>query len=177
MGQICSLRVGHVIRRMRSGCRRIINGILWDMSELITGEWIAAGSSNLDKSRNITLIYCLQQIRQETQNGGLRGVVRTKGATTGGKVGGGGPDPPPKKKNWTDHPNFFDEECDYRYATDCSARNWVYHPYFVLYNNLDQGIGPPTLKTWLRPWFGRKHVPDQQACLCVWAHVWCQVTT
>jgi len=43
---------------------------------------------------------------------------------------------------------------DYHYATDCSARNWVYHPYFVLYNNLDQGIGwldPPTLKTWLRP--------------------------
>ena len=51
-----------------------------------------------------------------------------------------------------DHPNFFDEECDYRYVTDCSARNWVCHPYFVLYNNLDQGIGPPTLKTWLRPW-------------------------
>jgi len=22
----------------------------------------------------------------------------------------------------------------------------------VLYNNLDEGIGPPTLKTWLRPW-------------------------
>jgi len=38
-------------------------------------------------------------------------------------------------------------------AADCSARNWVYHPYFVLYNNLDQGIGPPTLKTWLRPWW------------------------
>ena len=68
----------------------------------------------------------------------------------------GGPDPPPpKKKNnkiWTDHPNFFDEECDYRYVTDCSARNWAYRPYFVLYNNLDQGTGPPTLKTWLSPW-------------------------
>jgi len=37
-----------------------------------------------------------------------------------------------------DYPNFFDEECDYRYVTDCSVRNWVYHPYFVLYNNLDQ---------------------------------------
>jgi len=49
------------------------------------------------------------------------------------------PDPP---KNWTDHPNFFDEESDYRYITDCSARNWVYYPYFVLYNNLDLGIGP-----------------------------------
>ena len=51
-------------------------------------------------------------------------------------------------KIWTDHPNFFDEECDYRYVTDCSARNWVglYHPYFVLYNNLDQGIGPPNFE-------------------------------
>jgi len=62
--------------------------------------------------------------------------------------GVGGPDP---QKIWTGHPNFLDEECDYRYVTHCSARNWVYHPY-VLYNNLDQGIGPPTLKTWLRPW-------------------------
>jgi len=53
--------------------------------------------------------------------------------------GVGGPGPP---KIWTDHPNFFDEECDYRYITYCSARNWVYHTYFVLYNNLDQGIGP-----------------------------------
>jgi len=69
----------------------------------------------------------------------------SKGATTGGS----GVRTP---KIWTDHPNFFDEECDYRYVTDCSARNWVYHPYFVLYNNLDQEIGPPTLKTWLRPW-------------------------
>jgi len=60
----------------------------------------------------------------------------------------------PPKKNWTDHPNFFDEECDYRYVTNCSARNWVCHPYFVLYNNLEQEIGPPTLKTWLRPWIG-----------------------
>ena len=60
------------------------------------------------------------------------------------------PSPPPKKK-WTDLPNFFDGKCDYRYVTHCSARNCVYHPYFVLYNNQDQGIGPPTLKTWLRP--------------------------
>ena len=40
-----------------------------------------------------------------------------------------------------------------RYVTHCSARNWVYHPYFVLYNNLDQltkELYPPTLKTWLR---------------------------
>jgi len=42
---------------------------------------------------------------------------------------------------------------DYRYVTACSAQNWIYHPHFVLYNNLDQEIGPPTLKTWLRPWW------------------------
>jgi len=41
------LRIGHVIRRMRSGCKRIVNGILWEMSELITQEGIAIGSSNL----------------------------------------------------------------------------------------------------------------------------------
>ena len=50
---------------------------------------------------------------------------------------------------WTDHPNFFDEECDYRYVTDCSA--WVYHPYFVLYNNLDQEIGPPNFENVVAP--------------------------
>ena len=60
---------------------------------------------------------------------------RHKGATTWGDRGG--PDPP----------TFY-------VAADCSPRNWVYHPYFVLYNNLDQGIGPPTLKTWLRPCTG-----------------------
>jgi len=32
---------------MRSGCRRIVNGILWEMSELITQERIAVGSWNL----------------------------------------------------------------------------------------------------------------------------------
>jgi len=51
---------------------------------------------------------------------------------------------------WTDHPNFFDKECDYHYVAASSARNCVYHLYFVLYSNLDQGIGPPTLKTWVR---------------------------
>jgi len=55
---------------------------------------------------------------------------------------------PPPKKSWTDHPNFLRS----------SARNWVYYPYFVLYNNLHQGIGPPTLKTWLRPWAGESVV-------------------
>jgi len=42
----CPLRIGHVIRRMRSGRRHIVNGILWEMSELITQEQIAVGSSN-----------------------------------------------------------------------------------------------------------------------------------
>jgi len=32
---------------MRNGCKRIVNGILWEMSELITQERIAVGSSNL----------------------------------------------------------------------------------------------------------------------------------
>jgi len=49
--QICGknlpLRIGHVIRRMRSGCKRIVNGILWEMSELITQERISVGSSHL----------------------------------------------------------------------------------------------------------------------------------
>jgi len=40
-------RTGQVVWRMRSGCKRIVNGILWDMSELITQERIAVGSSNL----------------------------------------------------------------------------------------------------------------------------------
>ena len=56
-------------------------------------------------------------------------------------LGGRGSGPP--KFGWTT-PTFY-------VAALCSARNWLYHPYFVLYNNLDQGIGPPTLKTWLRP--------------------------
>jgi len=47
MGEKCPLRIGHVIRRMRSGYRRIVNGILWEMPELITQERIAVGSSNL----------------------------------------------------------------------------------------------------------------------------------
>jgi len=32
------LRIDHVIRRMHSDCKRIVNGILWEMSELITQE-------------------------------------------------------------------------------------------------------------------------------------------
>jgi len=42
-----AIRIGHVIRRMRSGCKRIVNGILREMSELITQERIAVGSLNL----------------------------------------------------------------------------------------------------------------------------------
>ena len=58
---------------------------------------------------------------------------------------------PPKQKNCMDHAHFLDEECDYRYVTHCSARNWVYHPYFLLYNNLDQGIGPPNFENVVAP--------------------------
>jgi len=42
--------LGHVIRRMRNDCKRIVNGILWEMSELITQERIAVGSSKLVKA-------------------------------------------------------------------------------------------------------------------------------
>jgi len=86
-----------------------------------------------------------------------------KDTTTGGSGGSGPP------KIWTVHPNFFDEECDYRYVTDCSALNWVYHPHFVLYSNLEQGIGLPTLRTWLRRCLqlaAAAHVED--ACLQRW---------
>jgi len=47
VGKICLLGIGHVIRRMRSGYKCIVSGILWEMSELITEERIAVGSSNL----------------------------------------------------------------------------------------------------------------------------------
>jgi len=46
-GKICPLRIGHMIRCMRSGYTHIVNGILLEMSELITEERIAVGSSNL----------------------------------------------------------------------------------------------------------------------------------
>jgi len=71
---------------------------------------------------------------------GLKNNVLVQGRNHWG-VGGRTPHP---KKNGRTTPTFY-------VAADCSARNWVYHPCFVLYNNLDQGIGPPTLKTWLRP--------------------------
>ena len=52
-----SLRIGHVIRRMRmhSGCKRTVIGILWEMSELITQERIAVGSSNLVDSGGVNI--------------------------------------------------------------------------------------------------------------------------
>jgi len=46
VGKICPLHTGHVIRRMRSGCKRIVSGILREMSELITQERITVESSN-----------------------------------------------------------------------------------------------------------------------------------
>ena len=51
---------------MRSGCKRIVNGILWGMSELITQERIAVGSSNLVEgliaapSQFSVYVYCGQ---------------------------------------------------------------------------------------------------------------------
>ena len=74
-------------------------------------------------------------------------------------LGVGGPDIP---KNWMDHPNFFDEECDYRYVTYCSPRNWVYHRNFVLYNNLEQEIGPSNFENVVAPLYGALgHVPPR----------------
>jgi len=51
-GEKCPLPIGHVIRRMRSGCKRIVNGIPWEMSELITQERIAVESSNFVEGLN-----------------------------------------------------------------------------------------------------------------------------
>jgi len=64
-----------------------------------------------------------------------------KGATRGE---GGWEDPPPKKKIGRTTPTFY-------VAVHCSARNWLYHPYFVLCNNLDQGIGPPNFEYVVAP--------------------------
>jgi len=47
MGKICPLRIGRVILRTRSGCNRIVNDILWEISEVITQEWIVVGSLKL----------------------------------------------------------------------------------------------------------------------------------
>jgi len=47
VGKICFLCTGRVIQFMHSGCECIVNGILWEMSELITQEQIAVESSNL----------------------------------------------------------------------------------------------------------------------------------
>ena len=72
-------------------------------------------------------------------------ITLTQGRNHWGSEGSAAP------KIWTDHPNFFGEERDYRYVTDYSARNWVYHPYFVFYNNLDQEIRPPNFENVIAP--------------------------
>ena len=41
------LLMGHVIRRMHSGCVRIFNGNQWETLSLITQERIRVGASNL----------------------------------------------------------------------------------------------------------------------------------
>ena len=46
-GKICPLCIGHVIQRMRSGYNRIVNGILQEMSEVITQERIAGRTFKL----------------------------------------------------------------------------------------------------------------------------------
>ena len=97
------------------------------------------GQTNTQRSVAFILNLCfLSELAEEADTF----PTTLQGATTGGGRRGSGP-----PKIWTDHPNFFDEEYDYRYVTACSAQNWVYHPHFVLYNNLHQGVGPPTLKT------------------------------
>ena len=48
VGKVCPLHKGHVTwRRMRSGCKRIVNGNLREMSELKAQERIAVGYSKL----------------------------------------------------------------------------------------------------------------------------------
>jgi len=38
---------------MHSGCNHTVNGILWEMLELITQEWIGGMSSNLAEGLNM----------------------------------------------------------------------------------------------------------------------------
>ena len=47
VGKICPLRIGHVIRRTHSGYKRIVNGVLQEMSEVITQERIAGRTFKL----------------------------------------------------------------------------------------------------------------------------------
>ena len=56
----------------------------------------------------------------------------SKGATTGGRLGGSGP-----PKIWTDHPNFL------RSCTLQCTKLAIPSVLCSVYNNLDQGIGPP----------------------------------
>jgi len=100
-------------------------------------------SSNLNSETVYVAVYGLHRLFKSVADKNPQNIephqgVSDKDATTGGRT----------PQIWMDQSNFFDEECDYRYVTHCSARNWVYHPYFVLYNNLyiDQGIGPQLWK-------------------------------
>ena len=86
-----------------------------------------------------------------------RGLQRAsnKGATTGRSEGSG--PPPPKFGRIT--PTFY-------VAADCSARGWVYHPYFVLYNNLDHGTGSPNFENVVAPLASNMQWPNTVHILC-----------
>jgi len=90
---------------------------------------------SVDPGHSQTYIQDLSKSEEFVESGG------GKGATTGGR---GGPD----------RPIFGQTTPTFYVAADCSARNWVYHPYFVLYNNLDQGIGSPNFENVVAPLVG-----------------------
>jgi len=80
--------------------------------------------------------------------------IHNKGATTGGSEGSG-----PRPKFGRTTPTFY-------VAAHCSARNWLYHPYFVLYNNLDQGIGPRNFENVVAPLVHNAWYADFQCLGC-----------
>jgi len=87
-----------------------------------------------------------------------------KGATTGGR---GGRTPPPPEI-WTDHPKFL-RSCTLQCTKLAIPSN---HPYFVMYNNLDQGIGPPNFENVVAPLHIyadglRKGACKRDWCVCV----------
>ena len=77
------------------------------------------------------------------------------------RVGGSGP---PKSGRTT--PTFY-------VAAGCSAQNWVYHPYFALYNNLDQGIGPQFSKHGCAP--VQQNNPPVWISAVQWLVIWFSV--
>jgi len=113
---------------------------------LIVSNFIALGQTMYEKRFTILQYFgVLRDPCVKVYQSGHRGIQQgPKGATTGG-LGVRTP------KNLDGPPQLFDEECDYRYVTDCSPRNWVCHLYFVMYNNLDQGIGPQLCKRGCAP--------------------------